>query len=728
MADVNNIMIDVRSIFKANANPEADTKDNPVIDRDWVKSRFMVPNEYLPKEIRNIRYDSIASLKFVDTTLGGNTYINPRPQFNPLTDPKVENPAMDYQRPTMNPDQANTGMGEGYSKMIDDNQQVVYMEFGLPKFNSLINFFFRAVDYGDSVLANTGRPATFYHIGKYVGTALALVAFPIITITVSVLKFAVWASSGSDALKFYYFSSHMPMYWGMVNTLVTQLVTEQGLLVPLLMPDGQSRGAGNAAPSVDKIGVPYKLNQADIDTLNEMIPNLIHPNTNYIDVYALINRSQRAASIQRENVYNLLNKNPGTPKSRALAAKLPKTTSLDVVDRALTFQTYVNAYNDIMGDSRGDAAPVKAASAPTATTTGGKPPLVAANGVTVNQMTSATDVNSVFKKDPDGRYSVPHDKAGVTMASQLANSFHDSARQGGAFAAFGVEYTGSSSESFSNTTTSINLGDQAKEISSKSRSLSYDMARGNMFGDTIVQDGLNMLGDVFRGLITGGTLGLTNVLASLAGNAYIEVPKRWDDSSMSLPSNTYKMSLISPYNTFYSQLENIYIPLCMLLAGVLPMATGKSSYTSPFLCTLFSRGVESVKLGMITSVSITRGTSNLGFDKKHKPLAIDVSFKVTDFSTLVTTPVNSSIFNDVFRPSIDDDTPLGNYIAMLGGRDIMTSKYRATQSFIRISREFMALNKAVSANRVGMYFGDMVGQTPFGWMLSKRSMGVLQLK
>ena len=69
----------------------------------------------------------------------------------------------------------------------------------------------------------------------------------------------------------------------------------------------------------------------------------------------------------------------------------------------------------------------------------------------------------------------------------------------------------------------------------------------------------------------------------------------------------------------------------MLLAGILPLSTGKASYTSPFLCQLYDRGRLQIRLGMIESLSITRGTTNLAFDKHGQALGIDVTFSVVEF-------------------------------------------------------------------------------------------------
>jgi len=687
---------DSKSIFGGDPESKAKRRNNTVIDSNWIESRFMVPDSDVDADILDIRYDSIASLKFTDTSIGGNVHINPRPQFNPLTDPRAGNRVVaDRPTPTMDPKQSSTGMGEGYSRLIDDNQQTVFMEFGLPKFNSLLDFFFRAVDYEDSVLANTGRPSTFYKIGKGIGTAIGLIAFPILSVTIHMGKFAATALLGDKSLKFYYFDPKMDMYWATVNTIVTQLVTEQGLLQPVF------QNTGDNLSDVEKIGMPAKLTQADIDNINEIIPGkIIKPGTNYVDVFSIVTRSQRAAIKQREIVYKRM-ANGELDKEDALSLSLfPKTGIVDELNHYVTFGEYLGEINSF-DKSSGDETPVK-------------PP------VTNNAQTSASKPK--FRRDQTtGSYLIPKNKDDDSWFERFKKSFDSSIRQGGAYAVFGVDYTGSVSESFSNSTTNIELGDKAKQIASRSRALSYNLARGNMLGDNFIRKATSAVGDLLAGVAGGVSIGLTNVISSLTGNAFVEMPKRWEDSSMSFPQQTYTMQLVSPYNSFLSQLQNIYIPLCMILGGVLPLATGKSSYTSPYLCTLFSRGLQNIQLGMITSVNITRGTSTLGFDKKRKALAIDVSFSVTDFSTLITSPVNSSMFSNVFQISMEDDTPLGNYISVLGNRDIITSRYAAKRISTRLSRQLMQLEQTFSSDRIGMLLGNTL-EDSLGSIVSARSL------
>jgi len=625
--------------------------------------------------------------------------MNPRPQFNYLTDPKAENMVMSYAKPTLNPNTtASLGMGEGYSLLIDDNQQTVFMQFGMPKFNSLVDFFFRAVDYTDSVLANTGRPATMYNLGKIVGTVAAFIAFPILTITVLATKFILSALLSNSVMKFYYFDSKMHMYWGTVNTLVTQLVTEQGLLSPMFMTD-------NPPTNTTEVGVPYKVSENDIKYLNQLIPGVIEPSTNYVDIFRIITKSNRAAMVRRKMIYKRMSDNKLDNNSTVLINTLPEMSIKDKVLNSVTFGTYIkDMETHVPTDEKyGDPKPKT-------------PKSKIPKGANI-------DVNSggggkYYRSKINGSYPVKTSSKNIGSLQNTAQAIDSSFNMGAAYAVFGVEYTGSTSESFSNTTTQISIGDQAKAVAHKSRELSYNLARGNVLGDNVVTDVLNGVKDLAMGALAGVSFNLTNIVAALDGNAYIEVPKRWDDSSMSFQQHTFKMSLVSPYNTFLCKLQNIYIPLCMILGGVLPLSAGKSSYTSPYLCTSFSRGIQNIRLGMITSVNITRGTTNLAFDKKRDPLGIDVSFTVTDFSTLIASPVNSSLFTGVFSVNIEDDTPLGQYFSMLGNRDILTERYRSKKVEMHISEKLRRFEQTFNTDNIGVLIGDTLSSSVVGNLLA----------
>ncbi|MCM2248804.1 hypothetical protein, partial [Klebsiella pneumoniae] len=76
-----------------------------------------------------------------------------------------------------------------------------------------------------------------------------------------------------------------------------------------------------------------------------------------------------------------------------------------------------------------------------------------------------------------------------------------------------------------------------------------------------------------------------------------------------------------------------------ILAGALPLSNGKQTYGQPFLCEMYSRGRQNIRLGMIESVQISRGVGNMGWRPDGKMLACDVTITVKDLSKVMHMPV-----------------------------------------------------------------------------------------
>jgi len=682
--------VDIDSIIRTGTDYSSVSNDDvTVIDKEWITSRFMLSDKELSDLDARNRYFSTTSYKFTDTSLGGNVAINPRPQFTRYCD--IRGSSRITRDPvTVSNRSAKVGMGRYYSEAIDDNVQQIFMTFGIPKFNSLVNFFTRAIDYTDSVVANTGRLPIGYKVGQVIGGGVMLAAFPLITLTIWAVKLTSKLVLGSEEFNYYYMEPAMPQYWASVNSIGTMLATEMGILIPELMNDGTK---------ADRMGIPVKINQDDLNEMRRLLPGLISDN-NYIDIFAIAVRPQAIANAQYLRERELYESDPsgdfdmvgyvtddktiieGGSTSRGFMAGV--NSALSLTPKVVTFTDYINKLvkgDGLFSDKIGEAEEKKAA-APT----------------------DSKD-ETKYQKNEDGTYPVAEDADRENYLTRLASAFDSSVRDGGLHAVFNVDYTGSVSESFSNSVGEIGLTDKIKSVSASSRNIKFDLAGGNIAGP--IKDVIDGATGVLNGLADSMSFGLSSVIQTITGNGFVDIPKKWDDSDMSLPSITYNIQLISPYGNTISQFQNIYIPLAMLLAGALPQATGPASYTSPFLCSLFCKGVQTIKMGMITSLSITRGTSNLGFSRNKRPLAIDVSFTVTDFSTRITAPVNSSIFG-AFNVALNDSSPLGNYLGVLGSRDLLTNKYTLPKIKLRASRLLMGNDKMLSPAAWGLRTGSLL--------------------
>jgi hypothetical protein len=180
----------------------------------------------------------------------------------------------------------------------------------------------------------------------------------------------------------------------------------------------------------------------------------------------------------------------------------------------------------------------------------------------------------------------------------------------------------------------------------------------------LVSGALKGIKDLISGIGTG--IGLSG-LGQLAGGGFVDIPKHWDSSTASLPQSSYTIHLEAPYNNPISRLINIYTPLAMLLAGSLPLSTGKQSYTSPMICEFFDRGRMQSRLAIVNSLSITRGTASTGFTNDGLALGFDVTIGFTDLSSIVHMPLSAS-FNNIFQDAGDSvGTVVGGVAGAVAG-------------------------------------------------------------
>jgi len=703
---------DVKSYLNGSDKDKSKHSDVKILDTEWIGNGFMTKTSDLPDNIKDNRFRSTASSKFTTTSLGGNVGINPRPQFTRYADIKATSQYTLKNKVTVNvsgKDSSNVGMGRYYSEAIDDNQELIFMEFGLPKFNNILDFFLRAVDYQDSVLANSGRRTTFYNLGKIGSNIFMLAAFPIVTIAVWTIQAAAKLLTSSTVYSYYYLDQKMWMYWSTVNIIVSQLAVELGLLVPQFLSESD---VAKTTPGKVRAGERVKLNQDWIDELKEILPNGIIGDSNHIDVFAIATRAQAVAIKNKIDSFDALTKTGMTIDGYIDNQKGFFSNIINDIDKSLTLSghTFDGYLKEVMPEVRKDGTPEDKQDSEKQKLSEEKKQKV---------LKELKDKANKHTKDEYGGIYETVSEYVQEKAEHFAKAFDSSVRRGGAYAAFYVDYTSSTTETFSNSVGEIQTSGTIKQLSNKTRNIKFDLGGGNVLPG--LSDFTAALKDTFAGALDSVSFGMGSVLETLLGGAYVELPKKWEDSSMSFPAVNYTMELRSPYGNVISQLQNLYIPLSMILAGVMPLSTGKTSYTSPYLCSIYNKGVQTIKLGMITNVSVERGVTNLGRDSNRRPLGINVSFQVTDFSTLYTSPINTTVFSSRFLFSTEDDTPFGNYLTVLAGRDLLTNKYSTYKLKIKLSKRANLLQQSFSGSAAGMKFGNMV-ETVLGPLVSVDSL------
>ena len=550
---------------------------------------------------------------------------------------------------------ASNGMGRAYSEGLDDYGQLVHFRFGVASFNSLTQFFGNFYDTESATLARTGRSSSaFYTIGKALGFVTTL-PLQSVVLAGAAIRFAI----NKPTSRYYYLKPTMPLYWNAVNTIANGIATNKAI-VPRVHIPGTTRSDDEA-----------QYTMADVKRHSQVWGGIFRDDGG-VDIYAMSNRAQRLADKNRE-LLNTVFEN--------------STSRQDLREKLLEYYAEVGTLSDDGG-----------------------------SGIDVYLNRYMT--TSAAKAESGETESSSEDAEPATYWSTMTDYMDFAvaeARDGADFATFRVDYSGPASESFSSQTRASDLEGTLNGMSSGMRNARFSFADGNV-GDGLVtglfEGAVRAVADIGTGLMDSVSIG---GLAALAGRALVDLPKHWDGSTADLPRMQYNMELRTPYGNKLSQFMHLYIPLSMILAGALPISTGMQSYTSPFLCQAFCEGRAQTRLGLIDSVSITRGVGNMGFNKDKEPLGIDISFSVVDLSSILHMPIGGEMgvfdqllqgagslvagdtginfVNALKKSTYDDDNSYTDYLAILGNLSASDQIYTSRRLAIRLSR-MMANHKA----------------------------------
>lgn len=639
---------------------------NPVDNLIWVRQAFMlntIDNDDISDADYEVRIATTAAWKFVDTSLGGNWAINVIPGFTEYADVTMGGDRKWNNSPERTWRTVDDGYGIGriYSEMFDDNMQTVTMSFGIKDFNSLTSFFGSFYSSRASQLVRTGRSTgAFFALGQITGALLSVPFMPLVagsTLIKSIMNI--------PATKFSYFKPTMPLYWQAVNTILNGITANLGLHSRQLTPEQKKMyndplaaqvGVSSGSQVTATSGAVSDIEE-EIKAMAKFLPG-IYGEGGGIDVYAVAGRAQALADAHNAKLQEILD---GAASVQDLQSKLTQALKGDGAGSNLTrtkpqytslsaaLQAYLtsgggkasdsagatgeeNMGYDASDDGVGPAAPAQGDTSGSATNTntgvtnalggdGSSTPTPAANPAGAN--TPANNgpgrVSRWFQQFWDGLKSDLHDGSG--------------------YITFRTDYGGTIGESFSSSMRESDLAQKINSMSSESRMTSYNMAGGHLVGGlagAAIDAVVSSVKDVVGGLLEGAQL---SGVAALAGAAYVDIPKMYDSSNATLPSQSFTIELRSWSGHRLALLQNIYLPLACLLAGALPRSTGPQSYNGPFSCQLFARGRMQVRDGLITDMSITRGTGNVGWSPEGLPLGIDVTFTVTDFSSVMHMPI-----------------------------------------------------------------------------------------
>ena len=254
------------------------------------------------------------------------------------------------------------------------------------------------------------------------------------------------------------------------------------------------------------------------------------------------------------------------------------------------------------------------------------------------------------------------------------------------------------SESFSNNTSQSEIQNKINGIASANQGARFSLSDFNT-GFSVIDNVI----DVVKSTISGAASGvMLDGLVAMTGAAFADIPERWDSSSADISASTsYTMQLRSPYGNPLSQFLNIDVPLACLLAAALPISHGNQSYGEPFLVELYSPGKNVIRLGMISSLSITRGTGTVGWTQSGSPIGVDVSFTVKDLSTAVHAPIDTDMHSLLpWRGLMASDNTFHDYMAVLGNMSINDMTSNENRIAMNISQKISNYKRLVSPQNI----------------------------
>jgi hypothetical protein len=658
-------------------------------NRTWLKHAFMIPFKTDPRtgkteimladiDKRNMGFSS-AFFKFTNSSMGGSLCINPPPQFTRYADPRVKGINPDARRMSVLHQKGSLGQGRQYSEMIDDNSQIIHLRFGVPSFNSLFQFFTGFYNGSLARLVRTGRvDQTFFE--KVINAALTVIEIAILPLTI--LPMMIMAVGNAvrfflrmPASKFYYLKPTMLTYWHTVTSLVNMMAVNQKL-VTYTQPDMTEQFLN------EKV-TPKHIRSILQDLFPEMTERGVP------DMYLIATKAKRLEMRQRENLFKQLSSSwegknagpidPSTEFTKSNPSETIPYSRKSVWERWMKSPVHGQALkSEIETDWR---EPAKKPETPAGTA----------------EETIGDKVSSLA--DKAGNYI-------STIASEAQEQFTATSQDGAEWLSLRVDYTGSQTESFSTSTAPSSLAEKMNSASQSAREIRYNYAEGNLDSMGLVKgaiDGIAAVATQAADLLHIGGL------AAFAGSSFVDIPEHVTDTQASIRSSSYSFKLISPHGNIISQFVHIYIPLMCMLAGALPRSVGKQAHTDPFLCELYDRGRTAVRLGVIDSLSITRGTSNLGFDKDGRAMAIDVSFTVKDLSTIVAVPMHNSLSLNPFEGIFDTDNKFVDYMTTLAAIPLYEFDYRLPILRRQLDTKIADLRSYFSVSRLAL---DLGGSAP----------------
>ena len=246
-----------------------------------------------------------------------------------------------------------------------------------------------------------------------------------------------------------------------------------------------------------------------------------------------------------------------------------------------------------------------------------------------------------------------------------------SAYRGGV--AFYLNAESSFSEGFNNSSTPSALLSKVNSLSDIGREINFIMGsrgEGTTMGKIhdIGKDIGASAGETTQKMMPEGLLGAlaSGISSTVIQGGKLMFPEIWSDSSYSR-DYSINLKLVSPDNDDYSILLNILAPLVHIIGLVAPHNVDVNGYISPFIVRVFYKGVFSCPMGLIQSVSFTKGGEG-NWSQSGLPTVVDVSISVKELYSTMSIGQSGT--------GMEVNTSQMDYLANLCGINIMEPDLR----------------------------------------------------
>lgn len=632
-------------------------------DKDWVRRAFLVPRSSLSETGRRESTFTAASIAYSDTSPGGNFSINPPPQFTRYADLRQRGRYGEAPKD-------GGGFGRAYYEAIEENAQLLHMQFGVTQFNGMLTFFTGFYNNDAGILARTGRsPGWIYNIGKLTGFVIGFRAFPIVAVGY-VFR---WLAE-KPASKYCYLKPSMYTYWTRVNFILNAFATELKIVKPIWT-------FSDYAIDRDQDGKYPDYTDEDRELMHTQWPDVFRKDGT-IDVYSLSSRAQRLADQEHKWLDELFK----------------STNNVSQINERLNNIRHRDGLRE--GDQLTDpgSRPIEQYAEEYVKSPQGR---VSSESTEQDFIGEPTGRQTIAKPERQGEGDQTlWERVNNWMASDDAlDQFEAEMKDGAQFVSFTVNHLGTTSDTFSNSVGESAIQGKLNGLSSSSRSARFSFSDGTT-GLGLVDGVVEAVRQGIQGFVDG--IGVSG-LFSLFGSSFLDIPQEWKSSTASTDTNTYTIHLRSPSGDVMSRLINLYLPLACILAGALPMSTGRASYTSPFVCQYFHTGFAQCKYGMITNLVINAGVGSAGWTRDKQPLGFDVTFTVTNLTGILHAPIQPfgadsnglSAFNPLSGILTNDDAFM-DYLARLSGRGFKDMYYQSRRLVMNITRKMTNLRSFYS--------------------------------